>query len=82
MKFFIKDQYPQEWITENEAVPPFPECNREPWKNEKFGTEGAEWSIEVESLDDLIELGRRKKRNLFINLDESTIILTEYDAPD
>jgi len=76
MRFQIEDQYPEKWLSENEQEPPFPECERVPWKK---GADyyGADYYIEVDNLEELLSLGARKNRNLFIDVKGRRIVLTE-----
>ena len=85
MKFIVEDQYPQKWISGNEAVPPVPGCERAPWKHDyPDGTsmEGADYTLDINSLEELLELGKQKECNLFINISDMRIVFTANDEPD
>lgn len=79
MKFVVEDQYPEAWISDNEAVSPLPGCERVPWSLVSgIGTpmEGAYYCLEINSLEELIELANKKQCNLFINVSGMKIVFT------
>lgn len=84
MKFEIEDQYPEHWISGNEPEPPLPGCERVPWKitNERFEMEGADWYLEIESIEHLLQLGEKKECNIFIDVAGRRIVFTKNLGPD
>ncbi len=77
MKFTISDQYPDKWIHGNLQEKPLEECFL---GKDDDGRE--DWYLNIKNLNQLVELAKRKKQNLFINFNSMEIIFTYQDSPE